>query len=62
MNFFYKKFGLGHERVSGEIDSGRVQYMGGHKAFPKPVYTYAHFFDDRIELECYGELRFTITR
>jgi hypothetical protein len=57
LNFFYKKFGLGHERISGEIDSGRVQYMGGHKAFPKPVFTYVHFYDDRIELECYGGIK-----
>ena len=31
--------------------------MGGHKAFPKPVYTNVHFFDDRIELECYGGIK-----
>ena len=31
--------------------------MGGHKTFPKPVYTYVHFFGDRIELECYGRIK-----
>jgi hypothetical protein len=39
------------------VDSGRVQYMVGHKAFPNHVYSYVHFFDDRIELECYGGIK-----
>jgi hypothetical protein len=31
--------------------------MGGHKAFPKPVYTYIHFYHDRLELERYNGIK-----
>jgi hypothetical protein len=53
MNFLYRKFGLGHERVSGEIDSGGVQYMGGHKAFPQPKLCEIYFYEYRFEPQDY---------
>ena len=36
------------------LDSGRVQYMGGHKAYPKPQWTEIFFYEDRFEFEAYG--------
>ena len=35
------------------IDSGTVQYMGGHKAYPKPHWSEIFFYEDRFELEVY---------
>ena len=35
------------------IDSGSVQYIGGHKAYPKPLRTEIFFYDDRFEIADY---------
>ncbi len=36
------------------LDSGRVQYMGGHKAYPKPQWTEIFFYEDRFEIDAYN--------
>lgn len=33
------------------IDSGRIQYMGGHKAYPRPEWSDIYFYEDRFEIE-----------
>ena len=30
-------------------DHGQVEYIGGHKAYPKPTYSRIYFYEDRIE-------------
>ena len=32
------------------IDSGEIEYIGGHKAYPNSGNTKIFFYDDRIEL------------
>jgi hypothetical protein len=33
------------------IESARIQYMGGHKAYPKPEWSDVYFYEDRFEIE-----------
>jgi hypothetical protein len=33
------------------IDSGRIHYMGGHKAYPEPKWTEIFFYEDRIVID-----------
>jgi hypothetical protein len=35
------------------IDQGQVHYLGGHKAYPQPIYSQIYFYEDRIELQVY---------
>ena len=35
------------------LDHGVVQYIGGHKAYPKPEFLQIYFYEDRIEFDPY---------
>jgi hypothetical protein len=53
---FKKIFGVDQKKKESlmkekPIDSGRIQYMGGHKAYPKPEWSDIYFYEDRFEIE-----------
>ena len=53
---FKKIFGVDQKKKESlmkekPIDSGRIQYMGGHKAYPKPEWSDICFYEDRFEIE-----------
>jgi hypothetical protein len=53
---FKKIFGVDQKKKESlmkekPIDSGRIQYMGGHKAYPKPEWSDVYFYEDRFEIE-----------
>lgn len=59
MNLFEKVFGTDRRKRDSmmkekPIDSGTVQYMGGHKAYPEPQRTEIFFYEDRFELEVHN--------
>lgn len=59
MKFFEKVFGADRNKRNSKmkdkvIDSGRVQYMGGHKDYPQPQWTEVFFYEDRFELEVHN--------
>jgi hypothetical protein len=57
MKIFEKVFGIDKEKMMKEkvglIDSGPVQYIGGHKAYPKPQICEIFFYEDRFEIVPY---------
>jgi hypothetical protein len=59
MNVFDKIFGVDQKKVEDAmkekpIDSGPIRYMGGHKAYPSPSYTWIYFYEDRFLIEAYN--------
>ena len=50
--FGFKKNKEKNDTVAKEkpLDSGQIEYMGGHKAYPTSGKTDIFFYDDRIEL------------
>jgi hypothetical protein len=53
---FEKIFGVDQKKKESmmkekPIDSGRIQYMGGHKAYPRPEWSDVYFYEDRFEIE-----------
>src|SRR5262249_2934279 len=56
MSFFEKMFGVDRKKrdsmmAERPLVSGGVRYMGGHKAFPSPMWTEILFFEDRFVLD-----------
>lgn len=55
MGIIKKVFGEDQKKVFQKmkeppLDSGRVHYMGGHKAYPSPQWTEIYFYEDRFVL------------
>ena len=53
MKIFEKVFGIDRKQAESmmkepPIESGQVQYMGGHKAYPSPLKSEIYFFEDRF--------------
>jgi hypothetical protein len=59
MKIFEKVFGSDRKKRDSmmkekPLDSGAVHYIGGHKAYPKPLLTEVFFYEDRLEIGGYG--------
>jgi hypothetical protein len=53
MKIFEKVFGVDKKKAESmmkepPIESGEIQYMGGHKAHPSPIKSDVYFFQDRF--------------
>jgi len=62
MKFFEKVFGVDRKKRDSvmkekPLDSGPVEYLGGHKAYPKSILTEVFFYEDRFVI---GTYNFTI--
>jgi len=59
MKIFEKVFGIDRKQAESmmkepPIESGEIQYMGGHKAYPSPMKSEIYFFEDRFKIVAYN--------